>query len=243
MMSFDTFSTYLGIISFLLTILAPIAVGFSWWLRRATGGRFGAERGAQKSSDARLRSAPVESIMGNYPERMGAGVLDLQAMAETAGDEKDLALTENLRAAVAQLFREEVAKRERESYPPSSGARNILIAFVILVVVFGALNIFHYWGAVKSRGDLMLWGFGLFVSMIGGMFVQVLSANYQSGKRLFAVEGSELLFPALFSLVVFCPVWALTAAGSQTLFSYYAAFLNGYFWRAIVSAARVPTGT
>ena len=50
------------------------------------------------------------------------------------------------------------------------------------------------------------------VAMIGGMFAQVLAANYRARRRLFEVSRDRLLYPLLFSIVVFYPVWALGAS-------------------------------
>jgi hypothetical protein len=79
--------------------------------------------------------------------------------------------------------------------------------------------------------------------MIAGMFVQVLASNYREGNPLFAIEFGRLMFPLLFSLVVFYPIWSLAAGAPQNLFVFHAAFLNGYFWESVVSAARAPTST
>jgi hypothetical protein len=124
--------------------------------------------------------------------------------------------------------------------PESRGGRLVLTVFIVVLLLFGAVNVIFYWNQIRTMGNVVLWALGLLVAMVGGMFVQVLSANYRSGNPLFSVGAAELIFPLLFSPIVFYPVWALASNGTQNLFSYYAAFLNGYFWQAVVSAARVP---
>jgi len=245
MAAFEGFTAYSDIAPFVLTLLAPAIVCFSWWLRRRKRSRSQGRKGTAISSD--ILAGHLSASAGYWDSDDQASFL--HAMSANPDDEIVPPLTKDQRAAIVRLFREELAKLERGRNVPdaeitakSSGATSILVAFVILAITSGIINVIHYWHAIRNRSDLMLWGFGLFVTMVGGMFVQVLSANYRSGKPLFAVYGSELAFPVLFSLVVFYPVWALTANGSQTMFSYYAAFLNGYFWQAIVSAARLPTG-
>ncbi len=79
--------------------------------------------------------------------------------------------------------------------------------------------------------------------MIAGMFVQGLAANYRAGRKLWDVTASQLVFPLLFALIVFYPIWALTASSSRSLFSFYAAFLNGYFWESVVTATKNPNLT
>jgi hypothetical protein len=116
----------------------------------------------------------------------------------------------------------------------------VLIAFVCVVAVFGLATLVHYWPTIRGSSNDIYYAVWLFLTMVGGMFVQVVTANYRSGQQLFHVEASRLVFPLLFSLVVFYPIWSLTADAPRNLFAFHAAFLNGYFWESVVSAAKPP---
>jgi len=132
------------------------------------------------------------------------------------------------------------APREPTDETVESHGSKVLGGFAIILIAFGAIAIAHYWEIIKQREDLAFTVIGLLLTMVGGMFVQVLTANYKSGSPLFQVTASQLAFPLLFSPIVFYPVWALTTSGSQHLFSFYAAFLDGYFWESVVSSAKPP---
>jgi hypothetical protein len=108
------------------------------------------------------------------------------------------------------------------------------------VIAFGALITVRYWDLVRQNEDLLYLGFGLFLAMVAGMFAQVLSSNRRSGNSLFSVSDSQLVFPLLFSIVVFYPTWIVVASAPHSFFSVYAAFVNGYFWESTVSAVRPP---
>jgi hypothetical protein len=59
-------------------------------------------------------------------------------------------------------------------------------------------------------------------------------------RRLRDVSPSRLLFPLLFAPIVYYPIWLVGSKQADTVFSYYAAFLNGYFWQSVVAAAKKP---
>lgn len=118
--------------------------------------------------------------------------------------------------------------------------QRILLAFGMIVFVFGIVTVIQYWDRITQYEDTIYYVVWLFLTMIAGMFVQVLSSNYTSGRPLFAVAPSQLVYPLLFALIVFYPVWAVAASAPQNLFSFYAAFLNGFFWETAVSNARLP---
>ena len=121
---------------------------------------------------------------------------------------------------------------------PNPKGDRVLIGFAVFVGVFAVITLVRIWPSVRiSEQALYFWGW-LFLTMVFGMFVQVLTTNYRSGQRLFAVEASQLLFPLLFSIVVFYPIWGIGASGPKDFFSFYAAFLNGFYWETIVSAAK-----
>ena len=117
----------------------------------------------------------------------------------------------------------------------------LLLVFAIICAAFGAIVLVYYWPEVIKNVDLMILVVGLFLTMVFGMFVQVLAANYRAGTPLLSVTASQLIFPMLFSIVVFYPIWAVAASAPRGFFSVYTAFLNGYFWEHVVSAAKPPT--
>jgi hypothetical protein len=123
------------------------------------------------------------------------------------------------------------------------GANFILFAFVGVVIIFGGVTIFHYWGTIVTLVDDIFFGLWLAIAMIAGMFVHVLAKNYLSGKPLFEVDRDRLLFPLLFSFVVFYPIWGVAASAPRNVFVFYAAFLNGYFWENIVANVKQPVNT
>jgi hypothetical protein len=124
---------------------------------------------------------------------------------------------------------------------PAKQGAPYLVAFAAAVVVFGAFNLFYYRGALSGRADDVLFAVWLVLAMIAGMFVQVVAANYRARRALFSISRDRLVFPLLFSIVVFYPVWALAASSPNSFFAVHAAFLNGYFWESIVSAAKPPS--
>lgn len=137
---------------------------------------------------------------------------------------------------------------EGDAPPPDSGgpgespegAKTILWLFAALVALFGIISLIRYWDALRRNQDSLYFAAWLFVFMVAGMFVQVLATNYRAGRPLFAVTRAQLLFPLLFSIVVFYPVWAIGASAAYSFFSVHAAFLNGYFWESVVSTASPP---
>jgi hypothetical protein len=126
--------------------------------------------------------------------------------------------------------------------PEPKGSR-VLICFAAIVIVFGLITLVRFWPTIRVKeSDLFFWVW-LFLTMAFGMFVQVIATNYRSGQRLFLVESSRLLFPLLFSIVVFYPIWGIGASGQKNFFSFYAAFLNGFFWETAVSSAKPPSAS
>ena len=125
------------------------------------------------------------------------------------------------------------------SYAPP-GLR-VLVIFFALVGVYMILIIIRYWDSIRTNEDLIFYGGGLFLAMTFGMFVRVMARNHQEGRPFFDVEASDLIYPLLFSLIVYYPIWALAADAPKGLFPIHAAFLNGYFWESIVSSARAPS--
>lgn len=125
--------------------------------------------------------------------------------------------------------------------PPKRAIRNarvVLIVFAIAVCSFGIITLVRYWNALKQNEDALYFSVWLFFAMVAGMFVQVLAHNYRSGDPLFHVAASQLIFPLLFSIIVFYPIWAISVSATHSFFSIHAAFLNGYFWESVVSSAQ-----
>jgi hypothetical protein len=79
--------------------------------------------------------------------------------------------------------------------------------------------------------------------MAAGMFVQVLTTNYRHERPLLEVTPAQLVFPLLFSPIVFYPIWLVGGDRGPGAFPFYAAFLNGYFWQSVVSAVKAPPTT
>lgn len=121
-----------------------------------------------------------------------------------------------------------------------SPGQTVLLTFAVIVVTFGVFTIWRYWHVLRVYEGTLHYVAWLFIAMIAGMFVQVVSANYRRGGGLFDVTVTDLVYPLLFALVVFYPVWAIAASAPRNLFSFYAAFLNGFFWETVVASAKLP---
>jgi hypothetical protein len=151
-------------------------------------------------------------------------------------------LTKSLGDSPSLEVLQELALRIVKKWRPQPG-QVVLMLFAALVLIFGAITAWRYWPTIKSNPDQLFYVTWLFITMVAGMFVQVLSSNYRGGRPLFDVSASQLVYPLLFALVVFYPVWAISASAPHNLFSFYAAFLNGFFWETVVANARLPTPT
>ena len=118
--------------------------------------------------------------------------------------------------------------------------RRVLLGFAGIVVVLGAVTVavnFEVFTANPARTLFYAW---LLLAMVGGMFVQVVVANHRGGRQLFAVTREQLLFPLLFSVIVFYPIWSVAGSAGDGYFAIYAAFLNGYFWETVVAGVQAP---
>jgi|GEM_PF-5318559 len=131
--------------------------------------------------------------------------------------------------------------RHVRHWEPLSG-RWVLYIFALTLIAFGVFALIYYWDIIHKNTDTWLFAAGLFLVMAAGMFVQVLATNYRAGRGLFEITAVELVFPLFFALVVYYPVWASAESSPRNLFSFYAAFLNGYFWKTVVSAAKRQRG-
>lgn len=128
------------------------------------------------------------------------------------------------------------------SAAPRPAGVNYLRAFALFILIFAGVTVAFYWEQLRSRGEDILFFGWLLLAMVAGMFAQVMAENYRSRKRLFDIPRDRLLYPLLFSVIVFYPVWALASSSEPNFFVVQAAFLNGYFWESIVSAARPSSG-
>ena len=115
---------------------------------------------------------------------------------------------------------------------------SVLKWFALIVVIYATMLGILYWDIIKTIQDQLMLSFGLFISMVGGMFLQVISFNHKNKKDIFDVSAYQLLYPILFSVIVFYPIWIATKNSDSIYFSVYTAFLNGYFWESIVSSAK-----
>lgn len=136
----------------------------------------------------------------------------------------------------------ELGDHDAEAHPigrPQPAAR-ILQSFATIVGILGLVTLIRNWDLLVKNQDSLVFLVWLFLFMVAGMFVQVIASNYRMGQGLLSVSASQLLFPLLFSIVVFYPIWAIATSASHSFFSIHAAFLNGYFWESVVSAAKSP---
>lgn len=148
------------------------------------------------------------------------------------------ALSGELRLPVPRAATKSESTEELTTAASQNRGAKMLVCYAILLAIFGLITAIHYWNAIKQREDLAFTMIGLLLTMVAGMFVQVITSNYRASTPLFHVTASQLAYPLLFSPIVFYPVWALTTGGSQHLFAFYAAFLDGYFWESVVSSAK-----
>lgn len=130
-----------------------------------------------------------------------------------------------------------IPKRNEGNEP---GAKRILFGFAAFLFLLGIATLIHYRGALMRCIDILYYDAWLVVTMVAGIFTQVFGSNYRVGKPILDVTSEQLLFPLAFSIIVFYPIWGLSGA-APSFFSFYAAFLNGYFWEQVVSSARPPT--
>ncbi|HKB68342.1 MAG TPA: hypothetical protein VKC61_20945 [Pyrinomonadaceae bacterium] len=150
-------------------------------------------------------------------------------------------------------FRREASANEIEeiSAPGTDGksikpkmpneTRLLLGGFAVLVILFGTYNVIHFWDQLKTMQNTLLFCIALFIFMVLGMLVQVAASKHQAGKSMRSISLGEVLFPLLYSIVVYYSIWAFAASGPKSFYALYAAFMNGYFWQNIVSKAKPVT--
>jgi hypothetical protein len=123
---------------------------------------------------------------------------------------------------------------------PKPKGLTVLIVFAVVVVIFGLGTAAYFLPYLRNHLDKLIVAVWLFLTMVFGMFVQVLNEFYRAKRPLSEIEATHLLFPLLFSIVVFYAIWATVGSASHSFFSFYAAFLNGFFWETTVSQAKPP---
>jgi hypothetical protein len=148
------------------------------------------------------------------------------------------AVTSDIRASKPEQSTPATGNPKRK--PTGSSGAAVLVAFSVVIVLYGLMVIALNWHHISQNHNSVLFDVGLFLAMVAGMFVQVIAANHREGKPLFDATASDLIYPLLFSVIVFYPIWALTTPTSHNFFSIHAAFLNGYFWESVVASARSP---
>ena len=115
----------------------------------------------------------------------------------------------------------------------------IIYGFAAVALIFGAFALYTYRGSIfTDRDDLFYFG-GLVLTMFFGMIVQVLYSAYRE-HRNFAVSKAQVILPLLFSIVIFSPIWSIATTSARGFFVFQAAFLNGFFWESLVTAASPP---
>lgn len=113
----------------------------------------------------------------------------------------------------------------------------VLKVFVIVALLYLILTIALNWDNIVITRNTILLYVGLFLMMCGGMFVSVIRKNYKDDKELFDVRDSDLIYPLLFSVFVFYPLLIMVDTEQNSKLLFYTAFLNGYFWKTIVTEA------
>jgi hypothetical protein len=136
------------------------------------------------------------------------------------------------RGSVLEATEEEATEQRR--------ARTLMSVLFWFTIAFAVLTAGRYWHELWTHLDDVIFSIWLAITMVVGMLVQVLAANYRSTSKLMPVTFDRLIFPLLFSIIVFYPIWALAASAPRNFFVFHAAFLNGYFWEHVVSTTQPP---
>lgn len=119
-----------------------------------------------------------------------------------------------------------------------SAGQRLLLCFAALLIIALIPTLIYYWAAIIANTEVLMFAMWLFFTMVTGMFAQVIVDNYQAGHPMFDIKAPDLLVPLFFSLIVYYSIWSVAASAPRGLFPFYAAFLNGYFWRHVVSQAK-----
>lgn len=144
-----------------------------------------------------------------------------------------------LTIVLSMRYRRRPGYLDGEPDGPSDAAKYLLYGFAVIAALFGAYAFYIYRDRIfRNQEDVLYFG-GLILAMIAGMFVQVLYTAYREHRK-FNVTATQLILPLLFSIVVFYPTWAIASTAERSFFVIHAAFLNGFFWESLVTAAKPP---
>jgi hypothetical protein len=113
----------------------------------------------------------------------------------------------------------ELAVTDQQRPRTSKNAKFVLWPFAAVVGIAGLLTLIHYRDVIAHNQDSFYFWVWLFIFMVAGMFVQVIASNHRAGRALLDISASQLVFPVLFSVVVFYPIWAIAASASHSFFS------------------------
>lgn len=108
----------------------------------------------------------------------------------------------------------------------------------LLVATVAAVRYRDWLAALLSQGN-MLFLASLFLAMAGGMFTSVIAKNYREKRAFSEVTAFQLLFPLVFSPMVFFAIYLTSGKinlGQDPTFGLCTAFIYGYFWERVVVA-------
>lgn len=118
----------------------------------------------------------------------------------------------------------------------------ILTGFLIIIIIYLLITSLVYQDVIFISKDILLKYIGLFLMMVAGMFCSVIKENYESGRGLFDVDDNNLIYPLLFSVFVFYPILIISDSDINNKSLFYTSFLNGYFWKTVITKAEEAMG-
>jgi hypothetical protein len=127
---------------------------------------------------------------------------------------------------------------ETEKNREVNSVRKLLYFFAFVVILIGIISTITWWKEIIQNRNNILISSWLFLAMVLGMLVEVVTENRKSGKPLLNVTLSQILYPLLFSIVVFYPIWLSSINSNNRFFGIYTAFLNGYYWKNTVASSK-----
>jgi hypothetical protein len=116
----------------------------------------------------------------------------------------------------------------------------VLVVFFAFLSLSTLLQLFFIWrdlATPAARSEFLrtvAFGVFLFGVMVGGMLTRYFWQVLQAGGRLAEADPSELVLPALVSLMVFYPLWTMGSGATKSFFAIVAAFQNGFFWQTLL---------
>jgi hypothetical protein len=139
------------------------------------------------------------------------------------------------------MTKDQATDEKSSASPVGSSGKPVLIGFLVIVLALMAATLYYYWGQIPINRSMIFLGVWLFVAMVAGMFVQVIAGNHADNNPLFDVTIDRIVWPLLFCIIVFYPIWVVGSSAESKAFALYSAFLNGFFWETVVKQAKVPT--